>query len=57
MHCCEIKRGGVDDVQIEGGPGTGEIKYWLWRAVDSKGVVLDILVQSWSNKRAATPFQ
>lgn len=31
-------------------------KYWLWRAVDSKGDVLDILVQSRRNKRAASRF-
>lgn len=31
-------------------------KYWLWRAVDSNGDVLDILVQSRRNKRAADRF-
>jgi IS1 family transposase len=31
-------------------------KYWLWRAVDSKGDVLDILMQSRRNKRAAIRF-
>lgn len=31
-------------------------KYWLWRAVDSKGDVLDTLVQSRSNKWAAIRF-
>lgn len=31
-------------------------KYWLWRAVDSKGDVLDILVQSRRNNRAASRF-
>ena len=31
-------------------------KYWLWRAVDSNGEVLDILVQSRRNKRAADKF-
>jgi len=31
-------------------------KYWLWRAVDGKGDVLDILVQSRRNKRAASRF-
>jgi putative transposase len=30
--------------------------YWLWRAVDSKGDVLDIFVQSRRNKRAAIRF-
>ena len=28
-------------------------KHWLWRAVDQDGMVLDILVQSRRNKRAA----
>src|SRR5215213_3548910 len=28
-------------------------KHWLWRAVDQDGVVLDVLVQSWRDKRAA----
>jgi len=31
-------------------------KYWLWRAVDSKGDVLDILVQFQRNKQAANRF-
>ncbi|EDQ03065.1 hypothetical protein DSM14862_04213 (plasmid) [Sulfitobacter indolifex] len=31
-------------------------KYWLCRAVDSKGDVLDILIQSRRNKRAAIRF-
>ncbi len=31
-------------------------KYWLWRAVDSRGDVLDILVQSRRNKWAASRF-
>lgn len=31
-------------------------KYWLWRAVDSKGDVLDSLVQSRRNKRATIRF-
>src|ERR687884_555572 len=29
-------------------------KHWLWRAVDQHGVVLDVLVQSRRDKRAAT---
>src|SRR4051812_45639709 len=29
-------------------------KYWLWRAVDQTGLVLDVLVQSRRDKRAAT---
>src|SRR3954464_14910357 len=28
-------------------------KHWLWRAVDQDGVVLDVLVQSRRDKRAA----
>jgi putative transposase len=31
-------------------------KYWLWRAIDSKGDVLDILVQSRCNTKAADRF-
>ena len=30
-----------------------ETKHWLWRAVDQDGVVLDVLVQSRRDKRAA----
>src|SRR5919112_3958117 len=29
------------------------VKHWLWRAVDQTGLVLDILVQSRRDKRAA----
>jgi putative transposase len=29
------------------------VKHWLWRAVDQIGVVLDVLVQSRRDKRAA----
>src|SRR5208337_3008921 len=29
------------------------VKHWLWRAVDQTGVVLDVLVQSRRDKRAA----
>ena len=29
------------------------VKHWLWRAVDQTGMVLDILVQSRRNARAA----
>lgn len=32
------------------------VKHWLWRAVDSNGDVLDILVQSRRNKTAALRF-
>jgi putative transposase len=28
-------------------------KYWLWRAVDQDGIVLDVLVQSRRDKHAA----
>ena len=28
-------------------------KHWLWRAVDQAGIVLDVLVQSRRDKRAA----
>jgi putative transposase len=28
-------------------------KYWLWRTVDADGFVLDALIQSRRNKRAA----
>jgi putative transposase len=31
-------------------------KHWLWRAVDQHGTVLDILVQSRRNTKAATRF-
>src|SRR4051795_12642544 len=39
----------LDEVQIK----IAGTKHWLWRAVDQDGVVLDILVQSRRNKRAA----
>ena len=42
----------LDEVVI---PINGK-KYWLWRAVDSRGDVLDILVQPRRNKRAASRF-
>ena len=32
---------------------TGGKRYWLWRAVDSEGTVLDFLVQSQRNTKAA----
>jgi len=31
-------------------------KFWLWRAIDSNGDVLDILVQSRRNTRVAKRF-
>src|SRR3954453_16924970 len=39
----------LDEVQIK---IAGE-KHWLWRAVDQDGTVLDVLVQSRRDKRAA----
>src|SRR5690242_496879 len=39
----------LDEVQIR---SAGE-KHWLWRAVDQDGTVLDVLVQSRRDKRAA----
>jgi putative transposase len=39
----------LDEVVI----GIAGRKHWLWRAVDQHGVVLDILVQSWRNAKAA----
>lgn len=42
----------LDEVVI---PINGK-KYWLWRAVDSRGDVLDILVQARRDKRAASRF-
>jgi len=34
----------------------GSVKYWLWRAIDGDGDVLDILVQSRRNAKAARRF-
>lgn len=42
----------LDEVAI---PING-VKYWLWRAVDANGNVLDILVQSHRNAKAAKRF-
>ena len=39
----------LDEVQIK----IAGTKHWLWRAVDQDGTVLDVLVQSRRNKRAA----
>src|SRR5436305_4142551 len=39
----------LDEVEIK----IAGKKHWLWRAVDQDGVVLDVLVQSRRNKRAA----
>src|ERR671921_234096 len=39
----------LDEVAIK----IGGVKHWLWRAVDQTGMVLDVLVQSRRDKRAA----
>src|SRR3954468_16886983 len=39
----------LDEVAVK----TAGVKHWLWRAVDQDGTVLNILVQSRRNKRAA----
>src|ERR671933_1468957 len=39
----------LDEVEIR----VAGKKHWLWRAVDQDGLVLDVLVQSRRNKRAA----
>jgi putative transposase len=39
----------MDEVVI----AIGGKKHWLWRAVDRRGVELDILIQSRRNKAAA----
>jgi putative transposase len=52
MRCPAGKRSAAERVIL---PIRGK-KYWLWRAVDSNGDVLDILVQSRCNKRAADKF-
>src|SRR3954462_3147223 len=41
----------LDEVQIK----IAGKKHWLWRAVDQDGTVLDVLVQSRRDKRAAQP--
>lgn len=42
----------MDEVVI----GIGGRKYWLWRAIDADGDVLDILVQARRNTKAAKRF-
>jgi putative transposase len=42
----------VDDVQLK----VNGRRYWLWRAVDQEGMVLDILVQARRNRQAAERF-
>lgn len=42
----------LDEVVIS----IGGVKHWLWRAVDARGDVLDILVQSRRNNAAALRF-
>ena len=39
----------MDEVQIK----IAGKKHWLWRAVDQDGTVLDVLVQSRCDKKAA----
>ena len=39
----------LDEVAIK----IAGVKHWLWRAVDQSGMVLDVLVQSGRDKRAA----
>src|SRR5829696_10500978 len=39
----------LDEVTIK----IAGVKHWLWRAVDQTGMVLDVLVQSRRDKRAA----
>lgn len=45
-------KGHLDEVQLK----INGQKYWLWRAVDQEGVVLDILVQARRNQAAAEAF-
>src|SRR5919202_2354455 len=40
----------LDEVAIK----IAGVQHWLWRAVDQSGIVLDVLVQSRRDKRAAT---
>jgi putative transposase len=42
----------LDEVQLK----INGRKYWLWRAVDQEGIVLDILVQPRRNQEAAEAF-
>jgi putative transposase len=42
----------LDEVRVK---IRGQI-YWLWRAVDDKGIVLDILIQKRQNTKAAKGF-
>jgi putative transposase len=42
----------IDEVQLK----MNGRRYWLWRAVDQDGMVLDILVQERRNRRAAERF-
>jgi putative transposase len=42
----------VDEVQLK----MNGHRYWLWRAVDQEGMVLDILVQERRNRHAAETF-
>ena len=57
MHCVRIRRRRpthgdkwhLDEVEIN----IAGRKHWLWRAVDQHGIVLDILLQSHRNAKAA----
>jgi putative transposase len=42
----------VDEVRLK----MNRRRYWLWRAVDQEGMVLDILVQERRNRKAAEAF-
>jgi putative transposase len=46
---CPGNKWHLDEVQIR----IAGTKHWLWRAVDQDGIVLDVLVQSRRDKRAA----
>ncbi len=49
MPCADAARGRVTS-------GTSTQTHYQWWAVDQDGIVLDILVQSRRDKRAATKF-
>ena len=49
---CAADKWHLDEVVV---PING-VKYWLWRAVDANGDVLDILVQPQRNAKAARRF-
>ena len=47
VRCCAIRRQYQVFIRING------VQHYLWRAVDQDGIVLDVLVQSRRNTRAA----